>query len=421
MSDIYNLINDNNKHEHLIYEPSTLRITFHITDTCNMACKYCYENKSNHIIPIEYAKELIDEVLNFVLHPTTSFLFNYLNLELDSIVQLDFMGGEVTLYMDIVEEICDYFFEKCQQYNLSEIHDKAQIILQSNGTTYFNDDVQSFFNKYGSRIIYPITIDGCEECHNLNRCYKNGLPTFDDVDRAVKAYINDYEIPNTKLTFNSKTFKYIKSSCEYLYSLGYKTIRMNTDITKKLTVEETNSYYNALVELADWIINNQIEFLPSCFSTKYTSDKVIGMCGMMGNQIAIDYYGNLFNCYRMAESSMGNLARPIGNIISKKIDFDFVNEFLISINSRSNSKCIGCPIKYGCEECPAENMIKNGSWYSSWNNCGQTVAQAKASKYFLQRVAETDYPYFKEELAKVQNDYDPDFSYLLYQENDAQQ
>ena len=419
-NDVYTLINQN-VHEGKIHEPTSLRITFHITDKCNMACKYCYESKGNRVINVNYAKSLIDEVINFLCHQDASFLYGYLNCEKNSIVQLDFIGGEVTLYMEIVDEICDYFFKQCLSNNLIEIYDKAVIILQSNGTTYFNEDVQSFLNRYKDRVIFPITIDGCKECHDTNRIYKDGTPTFDEVDLATKHYIANHNMPDTKMTFSSNTFKYIKDSCEYLYVLGYKTCRMNTDITHKLSIQETNDYYEALIQTADWIIDNQNDFLPSPFLISYTQQRVIGLCGMYGNQIAIDVDGNLFNCYRMCRDSIGELEKPIGNIVTKTLDFDFVNEFIDNVDSRSNPLCADCPIKFGCEECPAENKKHNGSWYISWNNCGQTIAQAKAQLYFLQRAKDTDYPYFREELSKVENHYDPNFKYLLDYESEEKE
>ena len=39
-------------------------ITFQVTDSCNLACTYCYQiNKSTRVMKFEYAKKLIDMLL----------------------------------------------------------------------------------------------------------------------------------------------------------------------------------------------------------------------------------------------------------------------------------------------------------------------------------------------------------------------
>ena len=38
-------------------------IIFHITDVCNLRCKYCYENHGHKVMPVQYGKDLIDEII----------------------------------------------------------------------------------------------------------------------------------------------------------------------------------------------------------------------------------------------------------------------------------------------------------------------------------------------------------------------
>lgn len=400
------------------------RVTFHITEQCNMACTYCYEHKHNKVIDINDAKSLIDEIIKYLTGQDT-FLKDFFSddiFEDDNRIELDFIGGEITLYMDLVSEITDYFFRECAKHKLVDMFCNSDIVLQTNGTTYFNNDVQKFLHKWKDKIDLPITIDGCKECHDSCRHYLNGDNTFDDINNAVEAYIKDTgNAPNSKITFTAKTLKYILPSCQHMYDLGYTYVRMNTDVTTKLTLEESNEYYNELVKVADWIVDNRIKFLPSFFTYNFTGDNLAANCGMTGAQIALDADGYLYNCFRFSESSMQNKARPIGNIREKCLDRDFIEYYISRTSAHNNPKCIGCPILHACEECPVTNYLKNGFWFNSYNNCGETVAEAKAQKYLLDRVRETNYPYFHEYLDKVENMYDPNFKYLLYQEAEEQE
>lgn len=390
------------------------RITFHITEQCNMACTYCYEHKRNRVIEFNTAKEFIDEIIKYKLGQET-FLKPYFDNDAGDrkSVELDFIGGEVTLYMPLVEEICDYWFKKCADNKLVDWFCYSTIILETNGTTYFNDDVQNFLNKYKGKCSLPITIDGCKECHDKCRHYKDGSPTFDDVDKAVKSYIEEYGVPNSKMTFTPESLPYLLDSCKYLYSLGYEYARMNLDVTKKITISTYRKYYTELIKVADWILDNKLKFIPSVFTYSFTSDKIASSCGMLGNQIAIDVSGNIYNCFRMAESSMGDKYRPIGNILTKTLDMDMVNDFLNRISAHTHHMCQECPIQSTCEECPADNYLINGDYFESWNNCGETLAEAKANKYFIEKARRVNYPYFHEYLDKVRNEYDPDYYYLI--------
>ena len=85
-------------------------ITFHITSNCNLRCTYCYQQHcdTKQIIKLEDAKKTIDCLINRKLGKSTPF--DALVCDDFDNVMLTFLGGEVTLYMSIVNDICDYFF-----------------------------------------------------------------------------------------------------------------------------------------------------------------------------------------------------------------------------------------------------------------------------------------------------------------------
>ena len=73
-------------------------LTFIVTEDCNLRCKYCYitHKSANKSMSLDVAKKFIDYILLEQFNKPES-------------VVLDFIGGEPTLEIDLIDNICDYF------------------------------------------------------------------------------------------------------------------------------------------------------------------------------------------------------------------------------------------------------------------------------------------------------------------------
>ena len=200
---------------------NNLLLTFHITNNCNLNCTYCYEKfKTKKVIKKEYYIDLIDEVIKF-LKKEESFLSSY--LEPFNSLTLDFIGGEATLYMEIVTDICDYLTEKLKENNFEEIINSMEIIIESNGTTWKTKEVQDFVSKYKDKLSYAMSLDGCKECHDKCRNFKNGTGSFDIVEAAIKDYQKMFgSTPVSKQVCNRENVHFLKENVQHLYELGYR-------------------------------------------------------------------------------------------------------------------------------------------------------------------------------------------------------
>ena len=98
--DSYNIIsyedkNINNKPD------KVLHCWLHITNQCNLNCRYCYINKNNIDMDFVVAKEIIDKLI-------VSLKENNFNN-----IVLSFSGGEPLLKIDLIEKIINY----CNGFN----------------------------------------------------------------------------------------------------------------------------------------------------------------------------------------------------------------------------------------------------------------------------------------------------------------
>ena len=129
------------------------------------------------------AKILLDDLFVWkCINKEDSKIFRYTIVEENftlAPITLDFFGGECTLHIELIKQICQYFEDLCDKYNEVELKNTYTICVQTNGTTFFNPEVNEFYHKYASRLSLPISIDGCKECHNTCRKYINGLPDGD--------------------------------------------------------------------------------------------------------------------------------------------------------------------------------------------------------------------------------------------------
>lgn len=74
----------------------------HLTDNCNLNCKYCYENKKNSEIDFEYIKDIIDYEIK----------------QKNKFAGLAFYGGEPLLKKELIYKTIEYINSKKVKQNL---------------------------------------------------------------------------------------------------------------------------------------------------------------------------------------------------------------------------------------------------------------------------------------------------------------
>ena len=88
-------------------------ITFVVTESCNLACTYCYEcHKTNRRMSKEIAKQAVDFIFDEEL------VNGYYTKEDSPSVILDFIGGEPLLEIDIIDYIVEYFKQKAFELDI---------------------------------------------------------------------------------------------------------------------------------------------------------------------------------------------------------------------------------------------------------------------------------------------------------------
>ena len=97
-------------------------------------------------MPLEISKKAID-----MLFDEDEQNSKYVNDEAASGIILDFIGGEQLLTIDLIDQICDYFLYTAIDRN-HRWATRFMISMSSNGSHYFQPNVQAFMRKWAGRV-----------------------------------------------------------------------------------------------------------------------------------------------------------------------------------------------------------------------------------------------------------------------------
>lgn len=339
----------------------------------------------------ETAKSIID--LLFQMYKDDNDFF--INHNTKGLI-IDLIGGEGFLNLPIMDFICDYFISSCIKYHHPWLL-YSHFTISSNGTLYFQPEVQKFLNKYKDFISLNISIDGPKEIHDSCRVYYDGKGSFDDANKAEEDFITHFPekaLYTSKATIAPENLNDINKIIYYFINNGKKVIHANTVYEAEWTIEQAKIFYNELKIMADYLLEkNDSELYVSLFDETFFSplphNNLECWCGGAGKMLAFDPDGKAYPCLRYMPTSLGNIAPVvIGDTsgIYKTKEANNIRKILESINRRTKNddECFYCPIASGCADCEAWNYQSAGGKFNikSKNICWMHRARALANYYY---------------------------------------
>jgi len=370
-------------------------VTFQVTEACNLKCSYCYQIcKSAQKLKIEDAKKFIELLLT-----DDKSKNDYLNQDNTNAIIIDFIGGEPFLEVDLIDQILDYFFKRCIELNHPWMYN-FMVSVGTNGTLYFTEKVQKFLKKYEGRVSLAITVDGNKTLHDSCRVFHDGKGSYDIASKAAVDWMKRTGSGSTKLTIAPENVSYLSDAVKNMINLGFTNVNENCVYEDVWKLEHAQELYRQLKDLADYMIENDLEdkisirlFEPISYHPMEKDDNQ-NWCGGNGQMVSVDVRGDIFNCVRYMKSSVGDDVEPlrIGNVNTgigccEKDHCNICALHSITRRSQSTDKCFNCPIAAGCGWCSAYNYQHTGSVNKRVTAiCDTHTAEALANNYYWNKV-----------------------------------
>ena len=362
-------------------------ITFCVTEECNLRCKYCYMTGKNAFnrMSIDVAKKAVD----FFLHQP---------IEEEAVIW-DFIGGEPTLEMELIDEISDYI--KQQMYLLDHPWFNNYIFsVGTNGLLYRTKSVQDYLTKNAGHVSFSITIDGTKDKHDLMRIKSDGRGSYDEVYKSVMLWQQQFPGMSTKVTFASDDLKYLKDSIIHLWNIGLDRIPANVVFEDVWKEGDDIIYEEQLRALADFIVEHRLYYTksvrffdPSVGFPLGKRHKQVRFCGS-GKMMAVDSAGDIFPCIRFLDFCIPNKPPLKTGSIYSGFEEERRKAFKsINIEILNDGECANCPVASGCFSCTGCNYAyasENTIFTRTKFHCAMQKAQVRANEYFWNRFTETE-------------------------------
>lgn len=309
------------------------RITLHISNDCNLRCKYCYANGGSYSLPRGIMS--IETAELFVQFCIDSFT------EIKSVV---FFGGEPMLNVPVMEHICT-LFKKYYKEGKSSFLPKFAIV--TNGTIV-NEHILSFIKEHISYI--TVSVDGLKDVNDINRVFANGKGSYDKIEHFIYTVLAKTEaVVHYEATFTQAHLDRHYNRADIIQALESKFGIKGT------VVPEFNTNYN---KVEDYIIDSKelleadFKELPLGFEAilmALAKKKPIQMCAVTKRIFAIATNGEIYPCH----INTGEEQNSLGNIGGDNI---FNNPSFLQCKSsvytlKDNSKCNTCWANNLCGGC----------------------------------------------------------------------
>lgn len=310
------------------FATDTLFLTIAPTMDCNFACPYCYENRR----PGRMSQEVQDALVRFVQE------------RLDAgaeLLDISWYGGEPLLCIDIVEHLSRRFQSLAQTKGCT-----LKMHMVTNGYLLTPETV-ALLDELGITRI-QITLDGCQEHHDVRRPLRGGQGTFEQIFSNLQLFADSPIEVLVRMNVDNENYKDYRILKQRIEALGNPNISLYPSPVEDLNPDKVNkiSAFMTTDEFDAFTLKTCDEegVTPEDFSVM--DDRYCFCTAETENCYVVDETGDVFKCWDEVgrrEYRCFNLLDPEGK------NYSIIAHYLTA-DPFADEKCKGCvflPLCFG--------------------------------------------------------------------------
>ena len=302
-------------------------LILHLTEDCNLRCKYCFMQRGDRRMTEDIAYSAVD------------LLFESCN----EYARITFYGGEPLLEEPLLRKITEYAKTKAKLKTDTPLG----LGIVTNGTLI--DD--SFLNyAEENEIGIAVSYDGLR--NDDNRLDEKGCAIL-NVNNLCDAIKKHKFISSSVITTNNVDILY--DNVVHLYELGFRSMNFFLDYSCNWKTEHVkllrNAFERIAVKYVEWILNddkvyiNKIDDMIACYASDFGLSKTFVRRDLVFS-VAAD--GNVYPY----ASAVGNEKLNLGNVVT-----GLNNDMIKKITSLGFVKgCENCVINNSCAAAIGNNI-----------------------------------------------------------------
>ncbi|OPZ89586.1 MAG: Anaerobic sulfatase-maturating enzyme [Firmicutes bacterium ADurb.Bin419] len=339
------------------------KLVLNITNTCNLACKYCYANGGSYSSKSALMNpEQVEKILDVF----------YSEYKIINNIQL--FGGEPTLNLDAIEKVGEYIEKRVGK---GELKVKPIISIVTNGTN-ISDRFIELINSYGIHV--TVSIDGPQKVNDAMRIFKDGKGTGKIIEQNIKLLKEKTRTHiSAEVTYNEyhqsqgmsvyDVVSYIqdelkikdihiapvsgKGDSDYVLKDRSSIVDSVKDVFEGIKIDLNRSYS---------LINRVIEVLHTKKTSKF-------LCGAGISMLSVSTKGDVYPCFMLTDIDEFKM----GNVNQKELfdhQFSSMKNKLESFSKFEHEKCKDCFSNKICSGCVGMNYFETGDIHEqSDKNC----------------------------------------------------
>ena len=329
-----------------------LTVWMHVTNACNLACPYCYVNKSREAMDEATATETVDALVKSAVgHGFTA-------------IRLKYAGGEASLNADVLFALHDHARNRCAAAGLT-----LSAVLLSNGVAISDRLARELVAR---QIAVMVSLDGIGAAHDAQRPTLNGRPSFAMVQRSLDRLRAAGATPHLSITITGRNVAdvapVVRFALERETTFSFNFFRDNdcSAGVADLGYEEQAMIDGLLAAFA--VIEEMLppwSVLGSVLDRGQLLQPRQKACGVGDDYVVIDQHGRIAQCHMELGTTLGDV-RQIDPVHAVRADGAPIKNLLVE----DKAGCRDCTWRHWCSGgCSVATFAATGRFDVRSPNC----------------------------------------------------